>query len=53
MEARGFGSSARRTWARPSRFTARDWLVLGIGVLVAALAVAVSVLTGSWRFVIG
>jgi energy-coupling factor transport system permease protein len=53
MEARGFGSSAQRTWARPSRFTPRDWLVLGIGVLVAALAVAVSVLTGSWRFVIG
>jgi energy-coupling factor transport system permease protein len=53
MEARGFGSSAQRTWARPSRFTTRDWLVLGVGVLVAALAVAVSVLTGSWRFVIG
>ncbi|GAB3805640.1 energy-coupling factor transporter transmembrane component T [Humibacter antri] len=53
MEARGFGSSAVRTWARPSRFGARDWIVVGVGVVVAALAVTVSVITGSWRFVIG
>ena len=53
MEARGFGSAATRSWARPSRFGGRDWVVLGVGVLVAALAVTVSVVTGSWRFVIG
>lgn len=53
MEARGFGSSAERTWARPSRFGGGDWAVLGAGVLVAALAVTVAVATGSWRFVIG
>lgn len=53
MEARGFGSAATRTWARPSRFTARDWVVLGVGALVAAVAVTASVMTGSWRFVIG
>lgn len=53
MEARGFGGTAARTWARPSRLHAVDWVVLATGVLVAALAVGVSVMTGSWRFVVG
>ena len=52
MEARGFGGTTTRTWARPSRFRARDWVVLALGVLVAALAVGVSIAAGSWRFVI-
>jgi energy-coupling factor transport system permease protein len=53
MEARGFGGDAIRSWARESRFRGRDWGVLGVGVAVAALAVGVSVATGSWHFVIG
>lgn len=54
MEARGFGRTppggGQRTWARPSRLKARDWLVMVFGVVLAALPVVVSVLSGAWRF---
>lgn len=54
MEARGFGRTppggGQRTWARPSRLVQRDWLVMVLGVILAALPVVVSVLSGSWRF---
>lgn len=53
MEAKGFGVRTRRTWARPSPFGWREWVLIGIGVLVAATAVIVSVTTGNWRWVIG
>jgi energy-coupling factor transport system permease protein len=53
MEARGFGGSSERTWARVSLFGARDWLVVGLGCLIAAAAVTVAVGTGSWNFVVG
>lgn len=53
MEARGFGAPVRRTWARPSRFGVREILLVALGLAVAALAVAVSVATGSWNFVLG
>lgn len=49
MEARGFGSSTPRTWARPSVFRGRDWAALGVAALVAAVAVAVAVAVGSWN----
>lgn len=52
MEARGFGAPVRRTWARPSTFGAREFGLVGIGLLVALLAVLVSALTGSWHFVL-
>lgn len=48
MEARGFGASPHRTWARPSRFTPRDALVVLGGVAVAGLATAAGVLAGTW-----
>jgi energy-coupling factor transport system permease protein len=51
MEARGFGSSTARTWARPSRFGARDWAVAGIGLVIGAAAIAASVATGNWNFI--
>lgn len=52
MEARGFGSPGRRTWARESTFAARDaGLVLG-AALVAALAVGAAVAAGTWSFVL-
>lgn len=54
MEARGFGrippGGGRRTWARPSRLVAWDWLVMTVGAGLASLPVVVSVLSGSWRF---
>lgn len=51
MEARGFGAPGTRTWARPSTLGPRDGVLVVIGLGVAALAVTVSVATGSWNFV--
>ncbi|MBC7725228.1 MAG: energy-coupling factor transporter transmembrane protein EcfT [Burkholderiaceae bacterium] len=53
MEARGFGSDTPRTWARESRFGAREQVLVGIGVLVAATSVVVSVVSGEWNFIVG
>ncbi len=53
MEARGFGVSARRTWARPSRLRARDAVVLGYGLLVAGAATAAGVRAGTWHLLVG
>lgn len=53
MEARGFGAAGPRTWARPSRFGRAEWLLVGIGLVIALLAVTISVATGSWNFVLG
>jgi energy-coupling factor transport system permease protein len=53
MEARGFGSSRTRTWARPSRFGVRDWAVAASGLVVGAVAIAASVATGNWNFIVG
>jgi energy-coupling factor transport system permease protein len=50
MEARGFGAPVRRTWARESRFGAGDVVLVVIGLAVTALAVALAVLLGTWRF---
>jgi energy-coupling factor transport system permease protein len=52
MEARGFGSDAPRSWARPSRFGAREVTLIAVGALVPAAAIAVSAATGSWHFVL-
>ncbi|MFD1714052.1 energy-coupling factor transporter transmembrane component T family protein [Amnibacterium flavum] len=51
MEGRAFGAPVRRTWARESRFGAAEWTVVAAGLLIAALAVVVSVATGSWNFI--
>ncbi len=48
MEARGFGAAANRTWARPTRFGAGDWLATAGGVAVAAVATAAGLLAGTW-----
>jgi energy-coupling factor transport system permease protein len=53
MEARGFGSSATRTWARESSLRWPDAVLIALGVLVAASAVAASVATGQWNFIVG
>lgn len=52
MEARGFGVSTERTWARPSRLRAGDLLVVLGGVLVVAAATAAGVLAGTWELVL-
>lgn len=52
MEARGFGVDRRRTWARPSRFRGSDLAITVGGLLIAALATAAGVMTGSWNLVL-
>jgi energy-coupling factor transport system permease protein len=51
MEARGFGTEGQRTWARESSFGRREWTLVAIGVLIATVAVIVSVGTGHWNFI--
>lgn len=53
MEARGFGSDLRRTWARPSRFGLREFGLIALGAAVAAAATIAAVATGSWNFIVG
>lgn len=52
MEARGFGSSAPRTWARPSRFSWRDAVLLGGATLIAVAATLAAVWAGTWSLVV-
>ena len=52
MEARGFGVTTRRTWARRSRFGWRDALVVIGGVLLAVTATVAGVLAGTWQLVL-
>jgi energy-coupling factor transport system permease protein len=51
MEARAFGATGRRSWARESRFGRREWMLIAIGVFVALAAVTASVTTGHWNFI--
>lgn len=53
MDARGFGAAPRRTWARESKFTGLDAALVSFAVLIAGLAIAVSVATGHWNFILG
>ena len=53
MEARGFGGDGPRTWARPSRFGLREWLLIVLSALIAAIAVVVAVVSGQWAFIGG
>jgi len=52
MEARGFGRAARRTWARPSRFRSREWVLILISVSIATAAVLTAVGSGRWNFLV-
>jgi energy-coupling factor transport system permease protein len=53
MEARGFGSDVRRTWARPSRFGLPEFGLIALGAAIAAAATIAAVATGSWNFIVG
>ncbi|WP_368496746.1 energy-coupling factor transporter transmembrane protein EcfT [Herbiconiux sp. A18JL235] len=53
MEARGFGGTTTRTWARVSVFGAREWMLVAAGAGIGAVALSVSLATGSINFVIG
>ncbi|MGV0773854.1 energy-coupling factor transporter transmembrane component T family protein [Mycobacterium syngnathidarum] len=51
MEARGFGAYPDRTWARPSPFGAREFALIAAGFVIAAAAITVSVVCGTWNFI--
>ncbi len=51
MEAKGFGGTTPRTWARPSRFGVAETVLLLVGTVVAAAAIAASVWAGTWNFI--
>ena len=52
MEARGLDSAARRrTWARESKLTWRDWVALLVGVLMIGTALTAAVAAGTFWFV--
>jgi energy-coupling factor transport system permease protein len=53
MEARGFGASNARSWARDSSFGWRESVLVGLAVVIAAAAITVSVATGNWNFIVG
>ena len=53
MEGRGFGAAACRTVARPQRIQSGDRLLLAAAAGLAAVALAVSLVSGSWRFLFG
>ncbi|OMB97259.1 ABC transporter [Mycobacterium sp. NS-7484] len=51
MEARGFGAYPNRTWARPSPFGVREFALIAAGLVIAAVAVGVSMAVGTWNFI--
>ena len=51
MEARGFGASGARTWARPSRLRAADAALMAVAIAVPAIALALSVWAGTFALV--
>lgn len=53
MEARGFGSRPCRSAARPQRMRATDWAWIVAAMIVAAGAIAVSVIAGTWQPLLG
>lgn len=53
MEARGFGGSTLRTWARVSVFGWREWLVVIAGLMVGMIAITAAIATGHWNFIVG
>ena len=51
MEARGFGAAGTRTWARPSRLRAADAVLMVVAIAVPAIALAASVVAGTFALV--
>ena len=51
IEARGFGAAGTRTWARVSRMRAADAVLMVVAVAVPAIALAASVVAGTFALV--
>ncbi len=52
MESRGFGTGARRTCARQSRFSGVDVVLALAAPATVAVAVSAAVLSGYWNFIL-
>ncbi len=53
MEARGFGALPCRTSARVQRMRASDWGWMGAALVLATVAIGISLALGTWRPLIG
>ncbi len=53
MEARGFGGDAPRSAARVARFGGAEWLLVAIGVAIAACALGASMAAGTFNLILG
>ncbi|ALX65804.1 energy-coupling factor transporter transmembrane component T family protein [Microbacterium sp. XT11] len=53
MEARGFGGSTARTWARPSRWTRKDTALVLLAALIPVVSITAAIVTGAWHFTLG
>ena len=53
MEARGLGTTGRRSVARPQRMGRGDWMLLAAALIAGAAATALSLALGSYRFLFG
>lgn len=51
MEARGFGAQGRRTWARVSRLSAADAVLMVVAIALPAIALAASIWAGTFALV--
>ena len=51
MEARGFGAQGRRTWARVSRLSVADAVLMVVTIVLPAIALAASIWAGTFALV--
>ena len=51
MEARGFGAQGRRTWARVSRLSVADVVLMVVAIVLPAIALAASIWAGTFALV--
>ena len=51
MEARGFGAQGRRTWARVSRMSVADAVLMVVAIVLPAIALAASIWAGTFALV--
>ena len=51
MEARGFGAQGRRTWARVSRLSVADAVLMVVAIALPAIALAASIWAGTFALV--
>lgn len=53
MEARGFGGTGGRTWARPAPWDGRDTALVVLAGLIPLCALTAAAVFGTWNFILG